>query len=136
MKERTKNTIRKMAAISNPICTNKCPGEAIKSGEKVDATRCCHKAFCDAANWFMQKTNVKNMPITIDKDLPYMGNKGCVLPPEHRPICSTYVCPGILKNDRQLRKPWQRLKAKLDSDLEYSILAGQMGNMIRRRFKK
>lgn len=45
-----------------------------------------------------------------------MGEKGCVVPPEHRPFCATFVCPPHLKTDRKFRREYARLRAKVEAD--------------------
>jgi hypothetical protein len=37
-----------------------------------------------------------------------MGERGCVVPPEHRPFCTGYVCAPHLA-DRTFRRKYERL---------------------------
>jgi len=99
LKESTVNAIRKIAELTGPKCAS-CPGG--------DQYRCCDKMFCSTvkipSGIHFDKPNVNG--------IPYMGEKGCVLPPEYRPMCSTFVCGGHL-DDRKFRREYDRLMDKV-----------------------
>lgn len=117
MKQSTKNTIIKMHELTKNYCgsCNMCQGEKY---------RCCDKVFCDIVDHGLQKMGIKISK--VNSEVPFMGESGCIVPPEYRPFCSGYICPDILHNDRDFRRKWTKLdremKLKIRNDDEASKL--------------
>ena len=101
MKEATKNQLCKIQKLTSAAC-------------KKDGFDCCSKFFCKVSELEMKALGF-HVDKTDNKDIPYMGPKGCVIPPEYRPGCTMYVCPNHLK-DRTFRREWDRHRQKIFSD--------------------
>lgn len=54
-------------------------------------------------------------PKRVADDIPFLGEKGCVIPAEFRPGCTMYVCPVHLEN-RKFRRQWDKHRQKVLSD--------------------
>ena len=94
------------------------PGYCIRGVPKEDETyRCCDSVFCAVVDDHLNQVGIK-ISKTDNPSLPFMGPDGCVVPPELRPFCSTYVCPDRLKGDRKFRREYQRIRAKIEADPE------------------
>lgn len=82
--------------------------EACKNCNDPEPYRCCDKMFCNivAKTYKGEQPNIGG--------LPFMGEKGCVVPPDQRPMCTGFVCPDLLA-DRGFRREYERLceKAKI-----------------------
>jgi hypothetical protein len=107
MKERTRNTFRRLADITGKKCAG-CPA--------TDTYRCCDKMFCQLNIMYL---NAKKLPIPEQPGvggIPFMGNTGCVVPPEYRPYCTAYVCPPHFQADRDFKREYDRLIARFAQD--------------------
>lgn len=108
MKETTATLIRQVQKLTELKCQT-CPTR--------EPYRCCDRTFCDLA-----EQGAKALGYTPQKtdhpDLPYMGPKGCVIPAEYRPGCSTYVCFHHLE-DREFRREYNRKMQKIQADTDF-----------------
>ncbi len=122
MKSKTINILKRLSDLTSPHCQN-CPTDL--------EYRCCDKVFCEAARHFMEKLKVEIPKNTDHKSLPFMGEKGCILPPHHRPICAGYVCAGHLRKNRGLRRIWEQLHIKLFQDHEFEKMHSELYNIFK-----
>ena len=60
--------------------------------------------------------------------IPYMGEKGCVVAPEHRPYCTGFICAPHFQ-DREFRREYDRLVSKITQDPEAPKLPDIVGNL-------
>ena len=101
MKESTVKQLNKMQTLTAGAC-------------RKDGWGCCSKFFCKVSELEMKALG-HHVEKTDNKDIPYMGPNGCVIPAEYRPGCSLYVCPIHLK-DRKFRREWDRARQKILKD--------------------
>lgn len=101
MKETTVNQLNKMKTLTAGAC-------------RKDGFGCCSKFFCKVSELEMKALG-HHVEKTDNKDIPYLGPNGCVIPPEYRPGCSMYACPIHLK-DRKFRREWERSRQKILAD--------------------
>lgn len=106
MKESTVNAFKKMADLTNEKCKT-CP--------VTEKYRCCDKMFCAMVAAELKKKGIHIEP-TGNPEVPFMGDRGCVVPPEHRPFCSTFVCAPHLEEDRKFRREYCRTRDKIEED--------------------
>ncbi len=104
----TKEAFTKLSDITKKKC------ETCVVPEKDKQYRCCDRMFCE-----MVRDNFPDdvsYPWKDSHKVPFMGDSGCVVSPEHRPLCSAFVCNSQLK-DRKFRREYERLceKAKISS---------------------
>jgi hypothetical protein len=134
MKDRTKNCFKKLADITGQKCAG-CPSMAEKDGtpfsEHEKKFRCCDKLFCSKV-----KSDLTQMGIMIAEPnvggIPFMGEKGCVVPAHLRPYCSGFVCHPHFK-DREFRREYDRLINKITTDPEAPAMPEIMKYLISRR---
>jgi hypothetical protein len=55
-------------------------------------TRCCQPEYCDMARDFAQDEFGVKLEPTGHPTLPFMGEKGCVVAPHLRPLCTLHDC--------------------------------------------
>lgn len=79
--------------------------------------RCCDAVFCETVEKGFKALGV-HYEKTGHPELPFMGENGCVVAPEHRPGCTMFFCPAALE-DRKSRRFYERKKRKLQNDPEY-----------------
>jgi len=74
--------------------------------ENKHETRCCHRDFCKITRELMTETTREKYLFDQNAEIPFMGEHGCRVPPEHRPGCTGYLCPEATKGDqgRKYRK--------------------------------
>lgn len=108
MRQRTVNALRAVAALTNAKCGT-CKAEGHKK------TRCCDKVFCDVVAAGLERAGMPAIAPTGHPTIPFMGEKGCVVPPELRPGCSGYVCREHL-SDRTFRRRWAKLHNRFAGD--------------------
>lgn len=106
LKERTINALRRLQQITGEKCGT-CP----EKGEY----RCCDAVFCDLVANGLKRAGLP-VPHPTGHKIPFMGNSGCIVKPEHRPGCSGFVCPSQLKSDRKFRREWEHLHKKCVDD--------------------
>lgn len=105
MKDSTKNAFKKLCDLTKSKCET-CVCE--------EEYRCCDKLFCNAV-----EKHLSSQGIVIDKPnlggIPYMGNTGCVVSPELRPMCTGFACNHHF-DDRNFRREYHRLVDKINQD--------------------
>ena len=106
MKESAKNALCKVQQLTAAAC-QKCVTD--------EPYRCCSTEFCQAVEAGLKAVG-KEFPKTSHPTLQYMGEKGCMVPPELRPGCSGYVCISVLEKDRNFRREYERLHKKFQED--------------------
>ena len=122
MKERTKNAFKKLGEITCGKCST-CP--------VAEKHRCCDKMFCSMVEAALR---VKGIPVPEKPNvggIPFMGEKGCVVPPELRPYCTGFVCAPHF-SDRDFRREYDRLIQKIAEDKD----APRMPDIMRGLFAK
>lgn len=77
-----------IAALTASVCGNS--PECAAQGY-VGEYRCCSRLYCESARRYCQSKGITLID-TGHPDLPFMGTDGCILPPEHRPICAIHTC--------------------------------------------
>jgi len=107
MKERTKNAFKKLFEITSEKCKS-CPA--------TESHRCCDKLFCNIVESDLQRLGIFFPKPNVGK-IPYMGEKGCIVPPELRPRCTGYICSPFF-SDRDFRREYDRLIEKINQDPE------------------
>jgi hypothetical protein len=111
--ESTKNTLCKVAKLTEPYC---------KQCSSPNQYRCCDRFFCSLATITMKNLGVEPPKETGNAIAPYMGDRGCVVSPEYRPICSGFVCGAHLVKDRKLRREWARLNRKFNEGHDAKVM--------------
>lgn len=83
---KARQALRRCAELTAPICA-KCAGN-----EKAPQ-RCCSETYCEIAAAGMALIGAPEPPRPGHLGVPFLSKeRGCVLEPEHRPICTTYLC--------------------------------------------
>lgn len=129
MKQKTKNAFLHLSQMTGSRCRT-CPTEAARVGEYLGPFRCCDKMFCDLVkehNFVLGQTLPE--PPNVG-GIPFMGEKGCVVPPHQRPYCSGWVCPHHLK-DHDFKKRYNRIIAKIKQDPEAPPMKVIMGDLLK-----
>jgi len=83
MSERGDKAYQALYKNSLDYCTNHCPAP--------DEDRCCVKYSCDRVYKDNASKKVRKL-YDARKKIPFMGEHGCLVPPEERPYCTTFVC--------------------------------------------
>jgi hypothetical protein len=134
MKDRTKNTFKKLADLTCGKCSQ-CPAMAERDGEPMSENekkfRCCDKMFCHKVRAYLNHLGIKMEEPNIG-GIPFMGEKGCVVPPHLRPYCTGFVCTPHFK-DRDFRREYDRLISKIASDPEAPPMPAIMSGLSSRR---
>lgn len=138
--ERYKSAAQKLADLTRPKC---------EQCRTVKPTRCCAQEHCMVTAMFMQdyaehpalKDEIAPLLSRWDefnhlverigptKDLPFMDEGGCAVPPHLRPVCTQHHCDinalGFFKSDMPATETWfalyERMNetfAELTSDVE------------------
>jgi hypothetical protein len=77
----------KIAAMTRPLCVS---GSDECSKYSSNPHHCCEKKYCDIA---AEKIKAAGIEVTVVGDeIPFLGPKGCVVPPHLRPVCAVHVC--------------------------------------------
>ena len=118
MKERIRNRLQKIAALTSGKCAT-CPG--------VGEYRCCDAMFCEMAEASAKALGYQ--PVRTGHEIPFMGPKGCTIPPEYRPGCAGFVCGEHLAADRKFAREYRRLHDEISSDPEI-VEAMQISSLI------
>jgi len=77
-----------------------------------ECKNCCDNAFCKLNDIFLQTID-RHYGIHEKRDPKYLGNNGCIIPPEHRPLCSIYICASLFDNEKFDKFEWREKTAKL-----------------------
>lgn len=92
-----------MSDLTEPLCSE-CP----ISNYRPD-TRCCSAEYCGfAVDWAKSHWNEDiELP---DREIPFLGKKGCELGPHYRPMCTLHHCSivslGFFLNEKTNGKYW------------------------------
>ncbi len=105
-----KVTIRQLNELTKllePVCR-----DCAEITDHQSDTRCCDNAFCT-----ITEIGLKNLGLEYNVKVPnpkakYLGPKGCIIPPKHRPFCTSFACPMALK-DRKIKRAYDRLHNKI-----------------------
>jgi hypothetical protein len=81
---------------------------------------CCTKEYCFLAAGF----SLLNYGISLSPTghpIPFMSEKGCIVPPHLRPICTLHAChiswrSGEFPNDLERTRQYRALKDKIESE--------------------
>lgn len=98
-----KEVFEKLASLTKKKC------EVCVVPESDKQYRCCDKMFCEVVR--MDLPMGVSYPWQDSHKVPFMGDNGCVVSPEHRPLCSAFVCSSHLE-DRKFRREYERLCEK------------------------
>jgi hypothetical protein len=120
MKESTKNAFRKLAVLTGTKCGTCAPASAAPY-------RCCDAIFCEATADELVAAGEALPNAPNIRGMMFMGEHGCVLSPEQRQFCTSYVCPKHLQ-DRVFRRDYQRLISKINRDPDVKPIRG-VGNL-------
>ncbi len=82
-------TLIEIATLTSAACGNS--NECAAQSHADHPYRCCSRLYCEAARRYCQSKGIA-LTDTGNPDLPFMSPNGCVLPPEHRPICAIHTC--------------------------------------------
>ncbi len=108
----TRKRLRKLAKLTAPAC-EACP-QAVGS-----TTRCCAAVFCEIADE-QAKMQGHTQERVSSGPVPFLGPQGCVMPPEYRPGCSGYLCPGQFT--KKIRKRHDQLLSACKLDPEFAAM--------------
>lgn len=91
-------------------------------------SQCCAPIACDFSELSAHALGYTPTP-TNHPTLRYMGEKGCVIPPQYRPHCTSYVCASILR-DNKYNNEYEKLKEKAISKELSEIMSFIIKNYI------
>ena len=74
---------------------------------------CCSDLHCDLAIQYAAEKGIIIEP-TANKELPAMGEDGCIIPPWLRPMCTLHICDKSLVNPK-FYKEYFNLREKIDA---------------------
>jgi hypothetical protein len=139
MKDVVIDRLQKLSECMTSGC-NKC-SEINKNDKNSSKERCCDSTFCAITNIHLLELgqSYEEVPLEdrVTPSVVYLKKgTGCVIPPEHRPFCTMYACPGVLHHDRKLRREYNRLHDKLKDDPEILKLGELHQEAIRLVLKK
>lgn len=88
---------------------------------------CCSPEYCGMARVCAEAEGVY-LEVTCHPTLPYMGLKGCTVPPHLRPICTVHVCSinalGFKPGDQEWTQKYFELREEI-VELEFAdVLLG------------
>jgi hypothetical protein len=110
MKDNTKKLLNDLSNVMVKKCKD-CPSD--------DEFRCCDVLFCGFVEKYLNSKGIfKDKPNV--GGIPYMGEKGCVLPPELRPQCTGFSCQENFE-DRKFRREYDRLVEKINKDPDLKL---------------
>jgi hypothetical protein len=80
---------------------------------------CCSKEYCHLVKEYALEAFGVELESTGNEKLPFMGEKGCVVPPYLRPLCTLHTCSicslGTSKNLEWDAKYFE-LREQIDSE--------------------
>ncbi|MET0465267.1 MAG: hypothetical protein ABW007_19050 [Chitinophagaceae bacterium] len=112
MTEKLINLYQDLADFTKPKC-EACHNQMC-SRLKVDAAtfkpnRCCDPHYCAIAKQSAIDFGGTPPEPTGHPTLPYMGEKGCIMPPHYRHLCTAHVCSmnsvGIIEDPKGRMEP-------------------------------
>jgi len=75
----------------------------------AEGWRCCAKDACDVT--LEQSPDMERL-YDKNKEIPFMGKHGCLVPPEKRHSCTLFICNRIM-DDHSVNRTHMKLIAKL-----------------------
>jgi hypothetical protein len=83
---------------------------------------CCDSMYCDLATDRAKELGVELKPTGFanKKNLLYMSETGCVVPPYLRPLCAVHVCENHYMSDQKFAKEYFALREQLE-EIEWGI---------------
>lgn len=107
MQGRTKKLFGKLAQLTGTKCGN-C--DCAKGQE----FRCCDRMFCSMVQENLERKNIQIDPPNVG-GIPFMGEKGCVVPVHLRPHCTGFVCPENFL-DKKFAKQYDKIVEEITKD--------------------
>lgn len=102
---------QQIAEHTEPVCASQCSQSTLKY-------RCCDKDYCEIAiRWTKIKYGI-DLPITDNKELPLMGENGCIAAPHHRPICSIHCCSITSLGHKAKPEDWTKKYFEIRDEIE------------------
>lgn len=110
--EKLKELYEKMAALTKPKCMGSC----------VLPNSCCERVYCEDAEKYAKEKGFtfQETHYPTKRNLKFMSEKGCIIPPWLRPICAVHVCENQLMRDVKFGEKYFELRSELN-DLEYEV---------------
>lgn len=101
-----KDKILALSKFTSTMC-NQCPvPEAEK--ERHKKYRCCNRIFCEIVK--AQLPPGVSYEFKENEEVPYWNN-GCVVSPEHRPMCTGFLCQGW-RSSKHVWRTYEKLCKK------------------------
>jgi hypothetical protein len=107
---------QKMADITSPLCAS---GQGECGQFCSRKSRCCERRYCLATAAFAKEKYGIDLVPTSNPDLPFMGERGCVVAPHLRPVCTLHVCTvswadkSHIEHDEQKTADYYALRAEI-----------------------
>ena len=91
--QKLKDLYQKMADLSKKQCEIDC--------FKIRGTigSCCSELYCGLSIDYAKELGITISP-TNNRELPCMGESGCIVPPWLRPMCTLHICDKSLINPK------------------------------------
>ena len=112
LSEKIQNSYIKIQELTNKYCVgciqyNKFPGDQ----NSHHVFRCCNDHVCEVMELFFKEAGF-SYPHTGNKNARFCGPAGCIVKPEHRPLCSSHICGMLMDDDswrinRAIRLTWR-----------------------------
>jgi len=110
---KTRQALRRCVELTEPICA-RCPGN------ELAPQRCCSEAYCEVAAAGMAMLGLLEPARPGYLGVPFLSQeRGCVLEPEHRPVCATYLCASSEKltdSQKDVLEKVNRLRRRVFAD--------------------
>jgi hypothetical protein len=110
LSDKVKNLFQQMYELTEPECrlTCRCPQS------------CCSPEYCDFAEEFAREHG-ETLQATNHPRLKFMGEKGCIIPPHLRPLCTLHTCDignlGFHRSDPKWTKKYFELREQIEKEL-------------------
>jgi hypothetical protein len=101
---------QEMSALTFAKCEKECMGHSFS---------CCSPEYCEMALRHASATG-HPVPYTGHSRLPLMGERGCVVAPHLRRLCTIHICERILWGDPVFAEKYFELREEIE-ELEYAI---------------
>lgn len=100
--QKLKDLYQKMAELTKTVCLSECLGGRVGS--------CCSPEYCQMAIDFAKENE---MELTETKD-----DKGCLVHPWLRPMCTLHICERLLMRDRDFSNKYYELRDEINTQEE------------------
>jgi hypothetical protein len=99
---------KKIADMTAPICSS-------GSCEKFRGLKnhCCSREYCEVTRKFARERYGVRLAETGNDDLPFMGERGCVVAPHLRPVCSIHICDWTWASKSTAPKGYVELRQEI-----------------------